>query len=66
MARKGEGSVYRRLNALAREAGWCHLCGRPIDQSLPPEHPASSTADHLVPVALGGAVLGEMYAAHVR
>ena len=32
----------------------CHICGRPIDYSLPPGHPMSFEVDELVPVSKGG------------
>ena len=35
----------------------CHLCGGAIDLDLPGTHPMGWTADHLVPVALGGEVM---------
>lgn len=32
----------------------CHLCGMPIDYSLPSGHPMSFEVDELVPVSRGG------------
>jgi 5-methylcytosine-specific restriction endonuclease McrA len=34
----------------------CHLCGQPIDQTLPRNHryPLSSSVDELTPIAYGG------------
>lgn len=34
----------------------CHICGRPIDYSLPSTHPLSFQVDHIVPVSRGGSV----------
>lgn len=33
----------------------CWLCGRWVDQSLPPRTPMSRSADHVVPIDQGGA-----------
>lgn len=43
----------------------CHLCGDPIDLSLPYPHPGSWSADHLIPVSLGGSNDGELRSAHL-
>lgn len=32
----------------------CHLCGHPIDYSLPARHPMSFEIDEIVPVSMGG------------
>lgn len=32
----------------------CHLCGKPIDYSLPAGHPMSYELDEIVPVSKGG------------
>lgn len=32
----------------------CHLCGKPIDYSLPAGHPMSYELDEVVPVSKGG------------
>ena len=37
-----------------REETQCHLCGIPVDKTLPHGLPASPEVDELVPVALGG------------
>lgn len=42
----------------------CHLCGEPIDATLPYTDPMSWTADHLDAVAAGGAILGRLMPAH--
>ncbi len=56
---------YRRAAAnLKRTATICHLCGREIDTSLPTLHPMAWTADHLIPIAAGGHVLGPLAPAH--
>lgn len=38
----------------------CWICGRAFDLTLPPTHPHSFTADHVVPVSRGGKLLGEL------
>ena len=34
----------------------CHICGKPIDYSLPSNHPLSFHMDHIIPVSRGGSV----------
>ncbi|WP_280485372.1 HNH endonuclease [Nocardia cyriacigeorgica] len=56
---------YRKATArLRRRSQTCHICNGPIDVTLPYTHPRSWTADHIVPRSKGGALLGEMKAAH--
>ena len=62
---------YRANAAALRKAtsdnGWpCHLCGKPIDMTLPYTHPLAFTADHLDALATGGNLLGELAPAHRR
>lgn len=49
----------RRWTALAadvtRNATNCYRCGRAISTALPVGHPAKATADHIIPIARGGA-----------
>lgn len=56
---KRTGRPWQRVKAriIRRDAGICHLCGQP----------GANTADHLVPVARGGAVydLDNLAAAHI-
>jgi 5-methylcytosine-specific restriction endonuclease McrA len=58
-AQRGYGPAYQRarraLLATARVCAWCGLPGR-IDDPL--------TADHLVPLAHGGGIEGNLVAAH--
>lgn len=53
-------------NRLRDEGRPCHLCGRPIDYSLPAGDPMSFEVDELVPVSKGGDPLdyGNVDAAH--
>lgn len=50
---------------LRKRGGACGICGNPIDYSLPHTDPKSFTADHVVPLARGGAdTLENKQAAH--
>ncbi len=54
-ARYSNGSARRKLRAWLKDQGRpCHLCGRPIDYSLPAGDPWSFEVDELVPVSKGG------------
>lgn len=33
---------------------YCHLCGQPVDKTLPPGNPWSGEVDELIPVSKGG------------
>ena len=53
--RYANGSRRRALAARVRASGEpCHLCGLPVDLSLPAGHPLSFELDELVPVSRGG------------
>ena len=44
------GGRRRQLKArIRREEPNCWLCGYPVDLSLPPNHPMSSTVDEVIP-----------------
>ncbi len=54
-ARYANGSARRNVRAWLRAQGMpCHLCGRPIDYSLPAGDPWSFEVDEIVPVSKGG------------
>lgn len=60
-----KGAVYARHVQTARDKpGPCILCGRPIDRTLPRDHAASVTAEHVLPITLGGHPLGPAGPAH--
>ena len=65
-ARRSHTRRDRRLAEQVRRRGDnCHLCGRPIDYTLPPGLPGSFEADHIVPHALGGqTTLDNLAASH--
>lgn len=53
--RNANGNARRKLRARLKAMGMdCHLCGMPIDYSLPSGHPMSFEVDELVPVSRGG------------
>ena len=66
MARTGNRRYRRRrARVLAPQRIWCHLCGEEIDKSLRAPHPMSASADHVEPVASGGAQHGALAPAHL-
>lgn len=53
--RQRNGHRRRELRRWLRSQGLpCHLCGLPIDYSLPAGHPMSFEVDEIVPVSRGG------------
>lgn len=65
--RQRNGNARRKLRARLRAEGRpCHICGMPIDYSLPAGHPWSFEVDEIVPVSRGGSPLdyGNVDAAH--
>lgn len=64
--RKGlDHRAYRRATKRLRAtSSVCWICGKEIDTSLPATDRMSWTADHVVPRSKGGALLGELKAAH--
>lgn len=53
--RRANGSKRSSLRRrVAAEGAPCHLCGKPIDYSLPAGHPMSFELDEIVPVSKGG------------
>lgn len=62
-----DSRAYRKATARLRARSQvCHICGNPIDVTLPYTDPMSWTADHIIPRSKGGHLLGEMKAAHRR
>lgn len=65
--RTANGHARRRLRARLRSEGRpCHICGQPIDYSLPAGDPMSFEVDEIVPVSRGGSPYdyGNVGAAH--
>ena len=53
--RVANGSARRNVRSWLKAQGLpCHLCGRPIDYSLPAGDPLSFEVDEIVPVSMGG------------
>ena len=53
--RRSNGSRRDRLVRRVRnEETHCHLCGQPVDVTLPHGRPGSPEVDELLPVAFGG------------
>lgn len=61
--RKKAAALRRHV---ARTGEPCWICGQPIDLTLPARHAMAFTADHVEPLARGGAVCGEIRPAHRR
>lgn len=53
--RRSNGTRRNALRArVLREETHCHLCGLPVDKSLPAGLPGSPEIDEIVPVSRGG------------
>lgn len=55
-AYKRNSKVRRKIKQkIGERDGWtCHICGQPIDQTLPPGHEMQGSIDHLTPRRQGG------------
>lgn len=53
--RRQNGARRTKLRRrVADEGAPCHLCGKPIDYTLPAGHPMSFELDEIIPVSRGG------------
>lgn len=54
--REGRSDALRKKHRaiIAKAKPACHICGRPIDYTLPYPDPGCFVVDHLVPIAKGG------------
>lgn len=53
--RYANGHRRRRLRArVLSHYTHCALCGRPVDKTLPPNHPGAPEVDEKIPVSRGG------------
>lgn len=64
-----DGEYQKRREVLKRrcrrDGTPCWLCGKPFDWTVDQERdPMSFTADHVVPIAKGGRMTGELKPAH--
>lgn len=66
--RRGPTHIRNRHRAvIARGEPPCHICGLPIDYTLPASDPMAYVVDHVIPLARGGLdALQNMNAAHRR
>lgn len=53
--RGGASKRERHRQLIRRAQPACHICGRPIDYSLPYLDPGEFVVDHVIPLARGGA-----------
>ena len=66
-SRYANGNARRKVRAWLKAQGApCHICGMPIDYSLPAGDPMSFEVDEIVPVSKGGSPIerGNVAAAH--
>ena len=66
-SRYANGNARRKVRAWLKAQGLpCHICGRPIDYSLPAGDPMSFEVDEVVPVSRGGSPIdrGNVAPAH--
>ncbi len=60
VARRARAELEGNATLELIEAKWeasdrtCILCGKPIDDTVPPRRPASRTIEHLIPISRGG------------
>jgi 5-methylcytosine-specific restriction endonuclease McrA len=65
MSRTNDRVYLRNRERLKRQPNLvCVACGQPIDVTLPQYDPMAFTADHVVPVGLGGDNRGELQPMH--
>lgn len=54
MVKRNTTTRDQHRRSLRAAAGPCHICGAPIDYSLPYHDPMSFVADHVISLAQGG------------
>lgn len=65
MSRRNTTIRDRHRHQLARNKPGCHICGHPIDYTLPHLDPMSYVVDHVIPLNKGGTdTLNNKAAAH--
>jgi 5-methylcytosine-specific restriction endonuclease McrA len=64
-AKRNSATRDKHRARIARDQPACHICGKPIDYSLPHLDPMAYVVDHVIPLAKGGAdTLSNKKAAH--
>jgi 5-methylcytosine-specific restriction endonuclease McrA len=65
MTKRSSTTRDKHRAVIARAKPACHICGQPIDYTLPHLDPRAFVIDHVVPLAKGGEdVLANVKAAH--
>ena len=65
MAKRNTSQRDRLRAQVARTRSACHICGQPIDYSLPHLDPKAFVIDHVIPLAKGGTdTIDNVKAAH--
>ena len=68
MAEQRSSAVAKQARrTIARSKHACHICGQPVDYTLPYSEPKCFVVDHVIPLHKGGVdALPNMKAAHRR
>lgn len=62
---RNKNNAQRFRKIIAKTKANCHICGKPIDYTLPHLDPGAFVVDHIKPLKLGGAdTLSNAAAAH--
>ena len=63
-----QNDLKRKLlaKAISRQRGKCHICGTQMTSPKNMDDPMRATADHILPKSLGGAISGNIAAAHAK
>lgn len=65
MVKRNSAQRQRMRRQIARSKPACHICGLPIDYTLPYLDPKAFVIDHVVPLTRGGAdTIDNVKAAH--
>ena len=54
MPKRSDAIRKRMRHTIAKAKPACHICGNPIDYTLPHTDPWSFVVDHVIPLAKGG------------
>ena len=64
MANQNKAKRKALERSFKRQKGRCHLCGDQMSMSLDDNDDKRATADHVTPKSMGGAIQGNIKAAH--